>query len=167
MTRPVARSQILRAGLSAALRDRRGRASRVRSRCYTPPAVGFHENRHQGVNPMCNRLRILLVHALLIPFVLLCAGLAQTGQSPAVPPYLDPAQPLNLRVDDLISRMTLEEKASQLVNQARATSRVGCSPDRWGGAWLGAGPPARDRPLFCGAPWAGGNFWPPLGPRKG
>jgi beta-glucosidase len=73
---------------------------------------------------MCNRLRILLVHALLIPFVLLCAGFAQTGQSPALPPYLDPAQPLNLRVDDLISRMTLEEKASQLVNQARAIPRL-------------------------------------------
>jgi beta-glucosidase len=73
---------------------------------------------------MCNRLRILLVHALLIPFVLLCAGFAQTGQSPAVPPYLDPAQPLNLRVDDLISRMTLEEKASQLVNQAREIPRL-------------------------------------------
>ncbi len=34
--------------------------------------------------------------------------------------YLDPSQPINIRVDDLIKRMTLEQKASQLVNQARA-----------------------------------------------
>jgi beta-glucosidase len=37
---------------------------------------------------------------------------------------LDTTQPLNVRVDDLISRMTLEEKASQLVNQARAIRRL-------------------------------------------
>ena len=73
---------------------------------------------------MCTRLRVLLLHALVVPFVLLCAAFAQTGQSSDVPPYLDPAQPLNLRVDDLISRMTLEEKASQLVNQARAIPRL-------------------------------------------
>jgi len=45
-----------------------------------------------------------------------------------VPPkdakYLDPNQPIEVRVDDLISRMTLEEKASQLVNQARAIPRL-------------------------------------------
>jgi beta-glucosidase len=39
-------------------------------------------------------------------------------------PYLDPALPIEKRVDDLISRMTLEEKASQLVNQARAIPRL-------------------------------------------
>ena len=73
---------------------------------------------------MFSNLRVLIVHVLLIPFVLLCAALAQNGQSSAVPPYLDPAQPLNMRVDDLVSRITLEEKASQLVNQARAIPRL-------------------------------------------
>ena len=38
--------------------------------------------------------------------------------------YLNPALPTEQRVDDLISRMTLEEKASQLVNQARAIPRL-------------------------------------------
>ena len=38
--------------------------------------------------------------------------------------YLDPSQPTNVRVDDLIQHMTLEEKASQLVNQARAIPRL-------------------------------------------
>jgi beta-glucosidase len=36
------------------------------------------------------------------------------------PLYLDPSQPIEARVDDLIKGMTLEQKASQLVNQARA-----------------------------------------------
>ncbi|MGA3026676.1 MAG: glycoside hydrolase family 3 C-terminal domain-containing protein [Bryobacteraceae bacterium] len=38
--------------------------------------------------------------------------------------YLNPALPREPRVDDLVSRMTLEEKASQLVNQARAIPRL-------------------------------------------
>ena len=38
--------------------------------------------------------------------------------------YLDPSQLVEARVNDLISRMTLEEKASQLVNQARAIPRL-------------------------------------------
>jgi beta-glucosidase len=39
--------------------------------------------------------------------------------------YLDPAQPIDRRVDDLVGRMTLEEKASQLVNHTRAVPRLG------------------------------------------
>ena len=73
---------------------------------------------------MFNSFRVLFVHLLLVTFVQLCVSHAQTGQSPAIPPYLDTAQPLNVRVDDLVSRMTLEEKASQLVNQARAIPRL-------------------------------------------
>src|SRR5712692_44388 len=45
---------------------------------------------------------------------------AQAVASPSNPPYLNPALPVDQRVEDLISRMTLPEKASQLVNQARA-----------------------------------------------
>ncbi len=40
------------------------------------------------------------------------------------PLYLDPSQPTSARVDDLVGKMTLEEKASQLVNQARAIPRL-------------------------------------------
>lgn len=49
---------------------------------------------------------------------------AQDAKPPANPPYLNPSLPIGQRVDDLISRMTLEEKASQLVNQARAIPRL-------------------------------------------
>jgi beta-glucosidase len=50
--------------------------------------------------------------------------LAQGNASVTPAPYLDPAVPIDQRVDDLVSRMTLEEKASQLVNQARAIPRL-------------------------------------------
>src|SRR5579859_879724 len=49
---------------------------------------------------------------------------AQTAPNPHVPLYLDSSQPIDIRVDDLVSRMTLEEKASQLVNQSRAIPRL-------------------------------------------
>jgi beta-glucosidase len=52
------------------------------------------------------------------------ACLAQTTNKANSPLYLDPSQPVEKRVDDLVSRMTLEEKASQLVNQARAIPRL-------------------------------------------
>jgi beta-glucosidase len=39
--------------------------------------------------------------------------------------YFDPAQPIEKRVEDLVSRMSLEEKASQLINGTRAISRLG------------------------------------------
>jgi beta-glucosidase len=60
--------------------------------------------------------------------VILCVATsittAQTTGSPSVAPYLNPSLPMNDRVDDLVARMTLEEKASQLVNQARAIPRL-------------------------------------------
>jgi len=67
------------------------------------------------------RTRLLagLEAALLLAW-LLPHSAAQTG----MPIYLDPSQPVQARVDDLIGRMTLEEKASQLVNQARAIPRL-------------------------------------------
>jgi beta-glucosidase len=56
---------------------------------------------------------------------------AQSSQPSAPAPYLDPKLPVNVRVDDLISRMTLEEKASQLVNQSRAIPRLGIPEYDW------------------------------------
>ena len=46
-------------------------------------------------------------------------------------PYMNPALPTDKRVDDLLHRMTLEEKASQLVNQSRGIQRLGVPPYDW------------------------------------
>ena len=47
------------------------------------------------------------------------------------PAYLDPNLPAEQRAADLVHRMTLEEKASQLVNQARAIPRLGVPAYDW------------------------------------
>ena len=54
-----------------------------------------------------------------------------SAQPPAKPIYLDPSFPLDRRVDDLLSRMTLAEKASQLTQQARAIPRLGIPAYNW------------------------------------
>jgi len=66
------------------------------------------------------RIRTTLQVGIILA-LFLARSAAQTASNAV---YLDPSQPINLRVDDLISRMTLEEKAEQLVNQARAIPRL-------------------------------------------
>ena len=55
-----------------------------------------------------------------IILLLIFAIVSYAAQTKSGTVYLDPSQPIDVRVDDLIHRMTLEQKASQLVNQARA-----------------------------------------------
>ncbi|MBM3188547.1 MAG: glucan 1,4-alpha-glucosidase, partial [Chloroflexi bacterium] len=45
--------------------------------------------------------------------------------------YQDPTLPLETRVKDLVSRMTLEEKVSQMVHPAAAIERLGVPPYNW------------------------------------
>ena len=73
-----------------------------------------------------NKRRVWIMAVLPLTTLLwtVSGSFAQTAQSSSTPPYLDPSQPLATRVDDLISRMTLEEKAQQLVNQSRAIPRL-------------------------------------------
>ena len=56
-----------------------------------------------------------------------CGALAQEAK----PAYLDPSLTPEQRAADLVDRMTLEEKASQLVNQARAIPRLGVPAYDW------------------------------------
>src|SRR6266700_4554394 len=58
--------------------------------------------------------RSLLISAITLGFTL-SGGLAVLGQSGSQQTlYLDPKQPIDRRVEDLLSRMTLKEKAGQL-----------------------------------------------------
>ena len=59
-------------------------------------------------------LALILAQSLVQPAAQTTAGVV----------YLDSSQPIEVRVDDLVGKMTLEEKASQLVNQARAIPRL-------------------------------------------
>src|SRR5713226_6164390 len=67
--------------------------------------------------------------------LLLLAGLSLnlsvgSGQTSA-PPYKNPLLPIETRVDDLVSRMTLEEKVSQMMNAAPAIERLGIPAYDW------------------------------------
>src|SRR5690242_15257142 len=64
---------------------------------------------------------------------LLIAGLlaVATLGAQTKPAWQDPAAPLDKRVDDLLSRMTLEEKISQLQNDSKAVERLGVPAYNW------------------------------------
>ena len=57
----------------------------------------------------------------LLLIILMLASPTGVGRGQARrPPYKDPSLPIEKRVDDLVSRMTLEEKVSQMMNAAKA-----------------------------------------------
>jgi beta-glucosidase len=70
--------------------------------------------------------------ALFFPVFLGCALFYCAGISAfEEPPYLNPNLPVNVRVDDLVGRMTLEEKISQTLNSAPAIDRLGIPAYDW------------------------------------
>ena len=69
---------------------------------------------------------------VLVPGCLAQANPAKTA------PYLNSAVPIQKRVDDLVSKMTLEEKVSQMQNHAAAIPRLGVAEyDLWSEALHG------------------------------
>jgi hypothetical protein len=68
-------------------------------------------------------IRTKLGHAALAVAMTLILTISMKAQETR-PVYLDKSQPIEKRVDDLVRRMTLEEKASQLVNHTRAIPRL-------------------------------------------
>ena len=74
--------------------------------------------------------------AILSFFLCLFTVTLATAQTPQpagaqAAPYMDPSVPLEKRVDDLISRMTLEEKVSQMRDHAVAIPRLGVPKYDW------------------------------------
>ena len=73
-------------------------------------------------------------HALLavvLAYALSRTGLAQTKAESAAPAYRDTSLPIEKRVDDLVSRMTLEEKVRQMQHTAPAIPRLGVPSYDW------------------------------------
>ncbi len=64
---------------------------------------------------------------VFILFLLILGGCSK----PELPKYKDESLPVEERVDDLISRMTLEEKVSQMMNAAPAIDRLGIPQYNW------------------------------------
>ena len=70
---------------------------------------------------------------LLIALVLICIHSSVTGQQAAIKGalYLDPSQPVEKRVNDLIGKLTLEEKATLLNHRGPTVERFGIRSDGW------------------------------------
>src|SRR5215831_12260291 len=70
-----------------------------------------------------------------IPFsvaaLVLAAALLTLAPAQQPPRYKDPKAPLDRRVDDLLSRLTLEEKISQLTNDSPAIQRLDIPAYNW------------------------------------
>jgi beta-glucosidase len=78
------------------------------------------------------RIRIVATFAVLLFIALVFAfPRNQTSGQEATPAYKNPSLPIEKRVDDLVSRMTLEEKVSQMMNAAAPVERLGIPAYEW------------------------------------
>src|ERR1043165_8018382 len=75
-------------------------------------------------------MKRLSVRLLLAVAAFMNAGGA-SAQNAERPAYLNPALPPRQRAEDLVRRMTVEEKVTQLVNQSRAIPRLGVPDYDW------------------------------------
>ena len=73
-------------------------------------------------------MRFNVLHSLP-GWALLAVSLSAHGQ--AAPVFRDPAQPLRARVNDLIAKLSLEEKAQQMLDQSPAIPRLGIPAYSW------------------------------------
>src|SRR4026209_358661 len=78
-------------------------------------------------------LRVSLSVLTLVLCLIGSGSLATTQETKSDPraAYLNPALPREERVNDLIKRMTLEEKVSQMMNAAPAIPRLGIPQYDW------------------------------------
>jgi beta-glucosidase len=72
-------------------------------------------------------LFLFIICGLLLSF----EGCKKTGEESYDQLWQDPSHPIDDRIADLLSRMTLEEKISQMVYNSPAIDRLGISPYNW------------------------------------
>src|ERR1700735_4201870 len=74
-----------------------------------------------------------MVFAACLAWLMFGTMPALAQEHPAKPsaPYLDPSLPIDQRVDDLVGRMTLQEKTSQVVHRAAGIPRLGIPAYNW------------------------------------
>ena len=73
--------------------------------------------------------RLLYIFALLTSAIIFRSCGSQAADNAL--PYLDSRLPIERRVEDLVSRMTLDEKISQMMHQAPAIERLGIPEYNW------------------------------------
>src|SRR4030043_1434108 len=73
---------------------------------------------------MIMKLKNLLIFVVLLTF-------SQCKENKKLLPYQEPDLSIEQRVDDLVSRMTLDEKISQMMNGADSIARLGIPDYNW------------------------------------
>src|SRR6201998_1502868 len=76
------------------------------------------------------QLRRGLLNSSLLTFAI-ATSLASHAQTAKPLPYLDPSLPKEQRAADLVGRMTLEEKISEMSNSSAAVPRLGVPAYNW------------------------------------
>jgi len=105
---------------------------------------------------MNSAYRLCSVLWLLLAFGLPAIAFAQAGESPPV--YMDPDRPVAERVADLVSRLTLEEKATLLNHRGPIVERFNIRADQWnqclhGVSWDGGPTTLFPIPTALAATW--------------
>jgi beta-glucosidase len=106
--------------------------------------------------------KALISNAIKIQTFTLCVlmfgcGIGLFAQTTAKPLYLDPQQPIEKRVHDLISRLSVEEKAMLLDHRAPDLERLNIKSDGWNqclhGVWWNRPTTMFPIPTAMGATW--------------
>src|ERR1051325_3897106 len=84
----------------------------------------------RNVNTKCHRSALLCGLLLTLCF-LTASPQTSTNAQLSLPPYKNPSIPIEKRVDDLVSRMSLEEKVSQMMNSAPAIEQLAIPEYNW------------------------------------
>src|SRR5687767_325789 len=109
------------------------------------------------------RFREVSTIALVLWLLISSSPAATQSSTPnANAPYLNPSLPLDQRLNDLISRMTLEEKVSQMMNAAPAIPRLGIAEYDWWNEALHGVAFSGVATVFPQAIGLGATFDPPL-----
>src|SRR5690349_3094949 len=82
-------------------------------------------------NRVALRSLILIFSSALIAGLVIRPARAQDQANATLPAYRDTTLPLEKRVDDLVSRMTLDEKARQMQRTAPEITRLGVPSYDW------------------------------------
>ena len=109
------------------------------------------------------RFREVSTIALVLWLLMSSSPVATQSTTPnADAPYLNPSLPLDQRLTDLVSRMTLEEKVSQMMNAAPAIPRLGIAEYDWWNEALHGVAFSGVAKVFPQAIGLGATFDPPL-----
>src|SRR5688572_26128629 len=84
-----------------------------------------------SLNPMSRFTGNCVAPLVVVLFLIVDSCRTEEQREQNVLPFLNPELPIDARVDDLVARMTLEEKISQMVNQAPAIERLGVPEYSW------------------------------------